>query len=581
MNETLPDSFEFDPDTKEPLPEKPPKGLSLTTLWQVILGLVNIMRELQVEIENLRAELRLQRAKRFGKSSEKQDASSQKGGQDSSDSKGERDTASTPESDLPEQPSDASTAPLPPKKRKRGGQPGHKGHGRHIPEHLPRETQWVELAEEEQRCPHCGRAYRETQLTADSEEVDVQVKVRVIVYRRKRYEKQCECDIPRLITAPVPPKVIPKGKFSSASWAKFFLDKYYANVPLSRQIAKLSLVGLPVSKGTLVGGFKYLRTYLEPLYEYCLEHLRTAERLHADETSWRVFEEIEGKTGHRWWLWVFLSAEVVGYVLDPSRSAAVAKRTLGTPVSAAEAARLSQQEPELEINWLDGQAYLLTPHLKIISADRYAVYPAISPHYRIAFCWSHVRRDFTDFQKAHANQPELANWAADWIADIARIYALNKARLAVRDHPEHFAQAHAALEAALEEMAQKRDVLTELTTKQQKILTSMKNHWEGLLLFVDDPAIPMDNNIAERMLRTPVTGRKNYYGHQVQWAGELAAILFTIIQTCLVNGINPYLFLVTYFNECARLGAAPVDLNPFAPWILKDNCPPELVLKPP
>jgi transposase len=91
----------------------------------------------------------------------------------------------------------------------------------------------------------------------------------------------------------------------------------------------------------------------------------------------------------------------------------------------------------------------------------------------------------------------------------------------------------------------------------------------------------MDNNISERLLRGPVTGRKTYFGHHAQWAGELAAMLFTIIQTCLHNDINPYAFLVRYFDECAQLSAAPTDLSAFAPWRLKENGSTELLLPSP
>jgi transposase len=441
----------------------------------------------------------------------------------------------------------------------------------------------VELAENQQCCPQCGLPYRETALTEDSFEVDIQLQVRLIRYQRKRYERQCACDGTRLISAPVPPKLIPKGKFSVHSWVKFLLDKYYANVPLGRQIASLQFMGLPVCKGTLIGGFKHLKTYLEPLYEYLLSRLRTATRLHADETRWRVFAEVEGKTGHRWWLWVFLSDEVVAYVLDPHRSTAAARKALSTAISDQEAADLSQQAypedtPAPVIFWIDGQAYLLSPNLNTISADRYIVYQLIDGHIQVAFCWAHVRRDFVDFQKAYATQPHLVAWAQSWIEEIAQVYHINDQRLNARSQPALFAQMQTKLETTLANMKTRYDKLDGLTRKQQKILTSLKNHWSGLTLFVDNPDIPMDNNVSERVLRGPVTGRKTYFGHHAQWAGELAAMLFTIIQTCLHNGINPYAFLVRYFDACARLGAAPTDLDAFAPWRLKENQSSELLL---
>jgi transposase len=596
-NSTQSEILEFILDTNEPLPTEPLPGVSVLVLWSVILSLVTLLQQVKAEVIELRAELRLARSKRFGQSSEKQEGVSSPGEAPSSiEPPTEEEEEAVDETDpmssevasdeLVETVGDETDTSDEPKKRKRGAQSGHRGRGRHIPKHLPRIIRPVELPEAERHCPQCGQAYRETSLTEDSHEIDIQIQVRIIQYQRQRYERQCDCDGPRLVTAPLPPKLIPKGKFSVASWVKFLLDKYYANVPLNRQIASLQFLGLPLNLGTLIGGFKRLKDYLDPLYEHFLAHLRQATRLHADETRWRVFEEVKGKKGNRWWLWVFLSDEVVAYVLDPFRSTVAAKKALSIPLSNEEAAHLSQHSPEDDrptpvIFWIEEQAYLLAPNLTTISADRYIVYRLLDDRIMVAFCWTHVRRDFVDFQKAHADQPQLGLWAESWIKDIALLYQLNDERLAVRSQPELFAQAQIKLEEALAEMKTKYDELDGLTLKQQKILTSLKKHWPGLTLFVTNPDIPMDNNVSERALRGPAGGRKTYYGHHAQWAGELAAMLFTIIQTCLLNNINPFTFLIYYFEECARLGAAPTDLKQFAPWELKQNTPPKLQLKPP
>ena len=73
------------------------------------------------------------------------------------------------------------------------------------------------------------------------------------------------------------------------------------------------------------------------------------------------------------------------------------------------------------------------------------------------------------------------------------------------------------------------------------MLTSLRNHWSGLILFVAHPDIPMDNNQAERALRGPVVGRKNYYGSGALWSGELTATLFSLFHTLELWQINPTL----------------------------------------
>jgi transposase len=77
----------------------------------------------------------------------------------------------------------------------------------------------------------------------------------------------------------------------------------------------------------------------------------------------------------------------------------------------------------------------------------------------------------------------------------------------------------------------------------------------------------MDNNTAERLLRTPVVGRKNYYGSGSVWSAHLAAMMFSVIQTVLLWGLNPHHWLHAFFQACADHGAqSPTDLSALLPW---------------
>jgi len=59
----------------------------------------------------------------------------------------------------------------------------------------------------------------------------------------------------------------------------------------------------------------------------------------------------------------------------------------------------------------------------------------------------------------------------------------------------------------------------------RKALASLREHWMGLTLLIDDARIPLDNNDSKRMIRGPAVGRKNYYGSGSQWSGRLARML--------------------------------------------------------
>lgn len=77
-----------------------------------------------------------------------------------------------------------------------------------------------------------------------------------------------------------------------------------------------------------------------------------------------------------------------------------------------------------------------------------------------------------------------------------------------------------------------------LLLSAQKLLIRLTKHWEGLIVFLKEPNIPMDNNTAERGLRGSVVGRKNYYGSGAIWSAELAAVLFSLFETLKLSKLN-------------------------------------------
>ena len=106
------------------------------------------------------------------------------------------------------------------------------------------------------------------------------------------------------------------------------LDKYLYGRPTYRLCAQLKHHGLPLSQGTLTNGLQKIAALFEPVMTKLYERQMREKRFHGDETRWEVFEEVDGKTGHRWYLWVMQSASVVFYRMAPGRGADVPKRIL-------------------------------------------------------------------------------------------------------------------------------------------------------------------------------------------------------------------------------------------------------------
>lgn len=440
----------------------------------------------------------------------------------------------------------AKTAPAVPP-RPRGQQPGKAGPKRRDYSALPSEEEFHDLPEQDKKCPCCGLPFEPFLGTDDSTVVEIDVRAYRRVIHRRRYRPSCSCpDNKGIITAPGPAKLIPKSIFGISIWVELLLDKYLFYRPTYRLLADLQTHGLGLSQGSLTDGLKRLTPLFEPVYQKLAEHSQKQSLWHADETRWLVFVTCEGKVGYRWYLWVFHADEVVVFILAMGRAHDVPEAHLG-PVQSG-----------------------------IMVVDRYKAYPAIDKVKAglivLAFCWAHQRRDFLDVARAW---PQLETWGLAWVERIRELYQLNDKRVEVIDQPEEFAAADQCVReqvANMEQQAKAELAEPQLHPAKKHVLESMGDHWTGLTVFVEHPAVPMDNNTAERAERGPVVGRKNYYGSGSLWSGQLAAMLFSLFQTLMLWNINPRVWLEEYLQACASAGGkAPAELEPFLPWQMSEQ----------
>jgi transposase len=427
-------------------------------------------------------------------------------------------------------------------RKPRGQQPGKPGPKRRDHSGLPAVEEVIDLPDGQRHCSGCGLAFEPFAGTEDGQVLEVEVKAYRRCYRRCRYRPACSCaGNPGIITAPPPAKLIPKSILGVSIWVEVLLDKYLFYTPTYRLLRDWQTHGLDLSLGTLTDGLRRLAPLFEPIYKALVEHNQKQAHWHADETRWLVFAMVEGKAGHRWTLWVFHSADAVVFVLDQGRAHDVPEDHLG-PVEEG-----------------------------ILSVDRYSAYKAMKQvkdgRILLAFCWAHVRRDFLAVARSW---PKEEGWALGWVERIGLLYKANDARLQVRREPAAFAGKDGELRRAVQEMArQAEEELADASIHpaRQKVLVSLQEHWDGLRVFVEHPEVPMDNNKAERVQRGAVVLRKNSYGSGAVWAGELAAMLFSVFQTLCLWNINPRVWLNAYLQGCAEAGGrAPVGSDTFLPW---------------
>jgi transposase len=433
-----------------------------------------------------------------------------------------------------------------PPRRRRGQQRGQKGPSRRDYSHLPVVPEDQEIPGDRCCCQRCGRPFAPVSGTEDSTILEVEVKAHRRLIRRHRYRPTCDCGAhPGIVTAPPAPRVIPKSILGVTVWVTLLLDKYLFYRPTYRLLADLATHDLDLSLGTVTDGLHRLLPLFEPVYEALAAHSRRQPLWHADETRWLVFATIEGKVGFRWYLWAFHAAEVVVFVLAQGRAHDVPEDYLGPDATG------------------------------IMVVDRYKAYQVIDQVKRglivLAFCWAHVRRDFVTVARTW---PAQEGWALAWVERIGALYQLNDQRLAVREEPVPFAAADERLRAAVTAFGRHGEAeLLEPSVHpaRRKVLESLGNHWTGLTVFVEHPEVPMDNNTAERTERGPVVGRKNYYGSGAVWAGRLAAMMFSLLQTLCLWDLNPRSWLTAYLTACAESGGeVPEDVERFLPWNLSE-----------
>jgi transposase len=502
--------------------------------------------DLQARIAELEAENRILKQRLFGSKSEARHSPDRLTGASAADPLAE-DASASPEASSPAGSASTSAPATPP--RSRGQQRGGKHPARRDYSHLPVVTEECVLPPDQACCPCCQQPFAPAGFDEDTSVIEVEVKAYRRVIRRRRYRRVCTCpDQPIIFVPPVAPRVIPSSRFGVSFWVHVLLDKFHYYRPTARLLDDLRSCGLDVSAGTITDDLKRLAFLFEPLYLKLIDRNRTLTLWGADETRWPVFQIVEGKVGYRWYMWLVESKDAVVFILDKGRAHDVPEDHFGATA------------------------------MGIVVVDRYSAYKAMKHvkegRLRLAFCWAHQRRDFLDVEKSW---PKLSDWVVGWVARIAELYKWNHERLAAKaqEKNQDFTEKNKKLKEAVAAMSKQRDeelADEKLHPAKKKVLQSMKEHWEGLTVFVDEPHVPMDNNQSERTLRKAALARKNYYGSGAEWSGKLAAWMFSILATLKKWRINPRKWLLWYLQACAEAGGqVPKDAENFLPWKLTEE----------
>jgi len=389
--------------------------------------------------------------------------------------------------------------------------PRQRGHGPRLQPKLQLEEQIHELPTDERSCPAChGQLEEMGDQFEETEEITVvQRQFKLIQRRRRKY--RCRCN-GAVVTAPGPQGhlVRPGGRYSVEFAIEVAVDKYMNHLPLDRQRRMMLQQGLLIDTQTLWDQLFALYGHLKPSYDALLERILGQPQIGADETWWRLMDR---KGRKKWWDWCLATEDAVYHRLRPSREAKVVEK-------------------------------LLAGYEGVVMSDGFAAYETLTragpAKYRNAHCWAHVRRKFIELEPLH---PESCGAVLDLIG---KLYGLEKT---VPDTAESAELRRKVRDEESRKIIKKiRDWAIQQRSSPQsglrKAIDYMFGLWSGLTLFLDDPAVPLDNNGTERALRGVVIGRKNHYGSKSERGTRVAALFYSLIDTAKLCGVEPSDYLL-------------------------------------
>lgn len=392
------------------------------------------------------------------------------------------------------------------------------------------------------QCGLCQVPMRDSGMVETSEFLTV-IPMNFAVIEQNRHKYRCPKCHGDIMTTPAPPRICPGSAYSDEMILDVALSKYCDLIPIERYVsiaARRGVKGLPPQ--SLIELTHHLAKFLKIVYDRIRAEILLSRVLHADETPHRMLEGGGGKSS--WYLWGFSNSTSSYFEIHDTRSGDVAGELL-----------VQSRCERLVSDVFSGYAKAVRIANELRTKEG-------KPSILNCYCNAHARRKFKQVETPYAEESEK------FVAIYAKIYRLNKMS---KKWPDKILRLRAFMKPLFEQMKHWAQGL-EGTISSKSVLWGAANYflenYNELTLFLSDPDIPIDNNQEERELRNPVIGRKTWYGtHSVKGA-QTNAILFTLVSSCKLCGVNP--------REYFRSAVADIHAgkSPLTPFEFKSRTPP-------
>ncbi len=409
----------------------------------------------------------------------------------------------------------------------------HKRHKKHeytldtIPEGMPTKQVEHRLEGEDLICPQCGDCLSEIgkEVVRTLEIIPAQTVVREDIYYTYACQNCNKEDIETpVVKAPREKNIIPGSFATPEAIAHIMTQKFVMGSPLYRQEQEINQKGIHLSRQTMSNWIlKATEDYLAPVYEQLHKELLARDVLHADETTLQVLHEPGKAPQSESYMWLYRTSgdtdkPIVLYEYQPGRGAKNPKEFLA-----------------------EYKGYLHT--------DGYAGYHDLGKEITVVGCWAHARRKFDEAVKSLPKGKAKGSSASQGLTYCNLLFGIEQelvGKTTEERYEERLKQAKPVLDAMLS-WANSRTAAPK--SALGKAFHYLKEQWPYLTNYLKDGRLEISNNRAERSIKPFVIDRKNFLFANTPKGATGSAIMFSLIQTAIENGLDPYRYLTWLLKQ--------------------------------